>query len=126
MNRGDRVSGLMVFRAGGGAGQALEIMRSRKGSYDPMILDTLEKVLGWRSGLEERKVRLEELESGMVLAEDVHILRGLLLVPMGQEISQVMLTSLRTFAGIGGVREPITVFVPEGKKVQDAAAPPVS
>lgn len=92
--------------------QSLEIMRGRHGWYDPSGIDALEKNLGWESGFELRDVRVEELETAMILAEDVQSIRGTLLVAKGQEVSPVLLTRLRTFAGIGGVREPIKVLVP--------------
>jgi len=93
-------------------GQALGVMKGRQGWYDPMILDVLEKVLGWKSGFRLREVRVEQLETGMLLAEDVVSLRGMLLVAKGQEVSPVLMTRLRTFADIGGVQEPIKVLVP--------------
>lgn len=92
--------------------QILAEMKSRKGWYDPMVLEVLEKVLGWKSGFQLREARLEELENGMILAGDVVSLRGMLLVAKGQEVTPVLTTRLRTFAGIGGVQEPIKVLVP--------------
>ncbi len=100
-------------------GQALGIMKGRQGWYDPMALGVLEKVLGMQSGFKLRQVRIDQLETGMLLAEDVISLRGMLLVAKGQEISPVLMTRLRTFAGIGGVQEPIKVLVPPSEEKRD-------
>lgn len=94
------------------AGQTLDVMKGRQGRYDPMVLNVLEKVLGWKSGFQLREVRVDQLETGMLLAEDVVSLRGILLMAKGQEVSPVLMTRLHTFAGIGGVQEPIKVLVP--------------
>lgn len=105
--------------SGKSSGQALGVMKGRQGWYDPMILDILEKVLGWKTGFRLREVRVEQLETGMLLAEDVVSLRGMLLVAKGQEVSPVLMTRLRTFAGIGGVQEPIKVLVPPVEEKRD-------
>jgi hypothetical protein len=76
----------------------------------------VEKVLGWKSGYVMRKVRVDQLEKGMLLAEDVLSLKGTLLVSKGQEITLVLMTRLRTYADIGGVREPIKVLVPPAEE----------
>jgi response regulator RpfG family c-di-GMP phosphodiesterase len=95
---------------------ALDTMKARDGWYDPAVLAALEKVLGWKSGYEMRKVRVDQLEKGMLLAEDVLSLKGTLLVSKGQEITLVFMNRLRTYADIGGVREPIKVLVPPAEE----------
>lgn len=92
--------------------RALTILRGREGWYDPLILDVLEKVLSRKSGYELREITVEQLQNGMILAEDVQSLKGLLLMAQGQEVSQVLILGLQTYSGIGGVREPIKVLVP--------------
>jgi response regulator RpfG family c-di-GMP phosphodiesterase len=100
--------------------EALDILRERQGWYDPQVLNVLEKVLSRKSGFELRELRVDELEMGMLLAEDVQSQKGMLLISQGQEVTPVMVTRLRTFASISGVQEPIKVLVPpsEGETAQ--------
>jgi hypothetical protein len=98
--------------SGKSAEQALNILHGREGWYDPQILDALAKVLSSNAGYALREVRVDQLESGMLLAEDVQSQRGMLLVAQGQEVTPVLVTRLRTYARISGVQEPIKVLVP--------------
>ncbi|WP_158269628.1 HD domain-containing phosphohydrolase [Desulfonatronum sp. SC1] len=98
--------------SGKSAEKALNILRGREGWYDPQVLDALEKVLSRKTVYELREVRVDQLESGMLLAEDVQSQKGMLLVAQGQEVTPVLITRLRTYAGISGVHEPIKVLVP--------------
>lgn len=98
--------------SGKSTAQAMNILRGREGWYDPRVLDVLEKVLNQKSGYELREVRVDQLLTGMLLAEDVLSLKGMLLVAQGQEVTPVMITRLRTYAGISGVQEPLKVLVP--------------
>lgn len=98
--------------SGKSADQALRILRGREGWYDPKILDSLAKVLSSKVGYTLREARVDQLESGMLLAEDVQSQRGMLLVAQGQEVTPVLITRLRTYAAISGVQEPIKVLVP--------------
>lgn len=104
--------------------QALNILRGRTGWYDPQVLDVLERVLSQKTGYELRTVRVDQMQTGMLLAEDVQSLKGTLLVAQGQEVTPVLLTRLRTYAGISGVQEPIKVLVPpeeeRGEQEQDS------
>lgn len=93
------------------SGQVLNIMKGRKGWYDPALLDILEKVLIHEGSFILRQVNMDQLETNMILAEDVRTLKGMLLLAKGQEITPVVLSRLRTFSGIGGVREPIKVLL---------------
>ncbi|SMP71164.1 HD domain-containing phosphohydrolase [Desulfonatronum lacustre] len=104
--------------------QALGILRGREGWYDPRVLDVLERVLSRKSGYELKEVRVDQLQTGMLLTEDVQSLKGTLLVAQGQEVSTVLITRLRTYAEISGVHEPIKVLVPpveeRGEQEQDS------
>ena len=95
---------------------ALATLRGRKGCYDPTILESLADVRG--GVLETGESTVEEvpadgLRTGMVLAEDVKTLKGLLLVARGQEVTIGLIERLRNFSSQVGVKEPIRVLVRE-------------
>jgi response regulator RpfG family c-di-GMP phosphodiesterase len=95
--------------------EAVGILRSREGTYDAALLDTLAEVVApeAKAAPTLREVKVGELRVGMVLAEDVYAQNGLLLVTRGHEVSVSLFERLRNFQRVG-VREPLVVRVPAG------------
>jgi response regulator RpfG family c-di-GMP phosphodiesterase len=93
--------------------EAIELLRSREGVYDPSLLGTLAEVVApaIQAPATLREVRVAELRVGMVLVEDVYAQNGLLLVTRGHEVSVSLFERLRNFQRVG-VREPLVVRVP--------------
>jgi response regulator RpfG family c-di-GMP phosphodiesterase len=94
---------------------AIGTLQSRKGRYDPKLLDAL---AGARTkvasqGLSELK--LAAVRPGMFLAQDIMSTTGLLLVARGHEVTPGLLNRLRNLPP-GGLREPLVVFVPTETK----------
>lgn len=58
-----------------------------------------------------RQVRLKELAPGMVLEEDLVSLKGIRLVPAGQQVTRSLMVRLNSIAGGVGVAEPFRVLV---------------
>lgn len=81
------------------------------GRYDAEVLEALCKVRG-SGGLPEdvRELPLAGLRVGMVLAQDIKMQSGTLLVARGFEVTMGLLERMRNF-GPGSVREPIRVVV---------------
>jgi CheY-like chemotaxis protein len=95
---------------------ALDAMRGRADRYDPQVFEAL-VALRWT---EPRPVELLELpvhalRGGMVVAEDMRLQTGALLVARGYEITESFLARLRNFK-TGAVREPVRVQARTGKK----------
>ncbi|RLB44109.1 MAG: histidine kinase [Deltaproteobacteria bacterium] len=84
---------------------------SRNGKYDPKVLRALEMTLGLEVKYEIKEIRVGQLVSGMILAEDVCSTEGRLLVSKGQEISPALCERLKNVAHISAIREPIRVLV---------------
>jgi response regulator RpfG family c-di-GMP phosphodiesterase len=92
--------------------EALDRLRHRSGWYDPAVMDALERVLVGAAQLRVRSLTVPELKCPMVLAADVFLENGSLLVSKGQEITQPLLWRLQNFAARGLIRGPIQVLVP--------------
>ncbi len=91
---------------------AIDAMRGRKGRYDAQVLEALGKVRGFASTAEDvRELPLVALRVGMVLAQDVKMQSGALLVARGFEVTAGLVERMRNF-GPGSVREPVRVIVP--------------
>lgn len=97
---------------GTAASLAIDAMRGRAGRYDSEVLEALNKVRGLKSSAEDvRELPLVGLRVGMVLAQDVKMQSGALLVARGFEVTAGLVERMRNF-GPGSVREPIRVVVP--------------
>lgn len=87
-------------------------LRSRKGMYDPAMLDVLDESEYPDSHQEERFVRIRDLITGSELKEDVWTKSGILLVKKGHEVTPAVIERLRMWARMGQIIEPIRAIVP--------------
>lgn len=83
--------------AGVTAAQAIATLRAELGDHDPQVLDALQALLVSDQPPPVRECSLRELEPGMVLAQDVHLPNGTLLVSRGYEITPGLLERLDNF-----------------------------
>jgi hypothetical protein len=58
-----------------------------------------------------KQLRVKDLLTGMVLDEDLVSLKGIRLVPAGQEVTQSLIVRLTSIAAGVGVAEPFRVSV---------------
>jgi CheY-like chemotaxis protein len=90
---------------------AIGAMRTRDG-YDPDVLDSLAAAVGPTDDADApQSLSLSSLRVGMVVAEDIRMVSGTLLVARGYEIAQGFLERAKNFRP-GTVKEPVQVFVP--------------
>ncbi len=101
------------------AAHVLDVMRGRPGRYHPAILDTLTAIHAAADAANEvHEVSLAALRVGMVLAEDVTLTTGTLLVTRGYTVTEGFVERARNFRG--KVREPLRVVLRSGS--DEAAA----
>lgn len=88
--------------------QCCALLRARKGTYDPELLNALDQALG---GPEEvvTEVTIDGLRNGAVLACDVTDVTGMLLVGRGQAVSPSLIERLRNHHEVRGVVQPLYV-----------------
>jgi response regulator RpfG family c-di-GMP phosphodiesterase len=98
--------------SGASRNEALSRLAKRTGWYDPAVLAALETMIGIEAGYEERTVKVDDLVDEMILAEDVLIRDGRLLVARGYKVNRTLRERLKNFAEKTGIKEPIKVFVP--------------
>lgn len=97
-------------------GAILKRMGNDRGAYDPAMLELWEKahVAEPAEGEPEPvSVEIEELRSGMVLAEDVFNSRGVVLIGRGASVTEAVLQRLRNHARHGEASGPIVVLIPK-------------
>lgn len=108
-------------RKGAPPAKALAAMRQRPGAYDPKVLDLLEAALKASAEEAGREVALENLEEGMVLAQDLVNKDNTKLLLKGQAVSKASLVRLKMFAAELGVTGPLLAL--PRRKAAGAPAP---
>lgn len=102
-----------LLQRGNTPAEAIAVMQEQRNFYDPEILGALEaEVLSAEEGFIVRALGLNELLPGMVLADDIRDGRGVILVPKGYEVTEVLKTRLLNFARFSTVAEPVKVLEP--------------
>jgi CheY-like chemotaxis protein len=100
-----------VVEAQGNAALAVGTLRGRSQRYDPRLLEALDDLRGGEGPCDEiRELPVAAIGVGMVLAEDVRLTNGLLLVARGYEVTASFVERLRNFSGL--VKKPIRVALP--------------
>jgi response regulator RpfG family c-di-GMP phosphodiesterase len=99
---------------------ALAVLRSRRGRYDPAVLEAIAAIFGPRAP-ETREVTLREIEVGMVLASDVMTRSSMLLVARGHPVTAQLIERLRNFDAKVGVVQPIVCELPLADENDNAA-----
>jgi CheY-like chemotaxis protein len=85
-------------------------MKSRPGRYDPSILAALDDIRGKGGVVREiREISINSLREGMVIAADVRLLNGALLIARGFEVTQSLVERIRNLR-VGNVASPVRVY----------------
>ncbi|MBN2211366.1 MAG: response regulator [Sedimentisphaerales bacterium] len=91
---------------------ALNTLRKKEKAFNPAMLVALENFKNEEVKAEVRQVTVDQLEIGMVTDEPIKSAKGMLLVPLGHEITHSVLERLKNFSHGGvGLREPFRVRV---------------
>lgn len=93
----------------------IDTMRGRQDRYDPEVLAALAAIRGVQGpATDVRELPLRALQVGMLIAEDVKMQTGGLLVTRGYEVTAGFLERLRNFSP-GMVKEPVRIIVRSGR-----------
>jgi CheY-like chemotaxis protein len=90
---------------------ALEKMR-QAAQYEPRLLRPLETVGMERNRLRVRMVKVRELDTTMVMNQDVYTNKGMLLLAKGEELTLPLIARLTSFAKTVGIPQPLNVLAP--------------
>lgn len=93
--------------AGNSKRMALDALKERSGWYDPTVLAALELVIELEARYQVRSVKVMELTEGMILADDIKTVQGMLLTAKGQAVSRILKERLLRFSLNAGIPEPI-------------------
>lgn len=91
---------------------AIDALQARAGDYDASVLAALPALLGPGSTHEPRKVPYADLQVGMIVAEDVHLDSGALLVARGLELTAGMVERMHNMQKGMITRALVNVLVP--------------
>lgn len=103
------------------AKDALHVLCSREGWYDPAILRVfVDSHGGQEEGARFCELKLSEITAGMTFLEDVRSTKGVLLIARGQDVTEGLLERLHNFHFAGGVREPLRMSIPKVRELSTA------
>ena len=97
--------------------QALNEMESRRGWYDPSLLEAVRAYYGITTTERETarpsiSVALLDLTPGMVLRSNIETQEGTLILSSGHQLNEMTLEKIQNFNRLSGVKEPIFVEAP--------------
>jgi response regulator RpfG family c-di-GMP phosphodiesterase len=98
--------------------KALDEMQSRRGWYDPTLLDAVRSYYGVTATMRESNepsisIAIADLAPGMVLRSNIETKEGTLILSAGHHLSDMTLEKIRNFDLLSGIKEPIFVVAPE-------------
>lgn len=99
---------------------ALEKLQQREGKYDPRVLAAFDSFLKQELSAEEQEVAVTQLDSTMILAEDVFTKEGALLVCKGQQISDSVAERLTNFWHNGAIGNKLRVLIAATKEGEES------
>lgn len=102
-----------LIESGNSADEAAEILEERDGWYDPLTLIILHELID--EMVEQflvRKISSRDLETGMILDEDICSLDGSVIIGQGREITLPLMMRLKNFSENGLIDNLIRVKIP--------------
>ncbi|HTV12931.1 MAG TPA: HD domain-containing phosphohydrolase [Acidimicrobiales bacterium] len=88
---------------------AVRVMQTRKGAYDPLLLEALSSLGEHGDASTATSRRSEDLQPGMVIASDVSDPAGRLLVARGTAVTAALTDHMASWRRTTGIVEPIFV-----------------
>lgn len=106
-------------RSGETTATAFDIMRQRKGRYDPALIGVLQQSFEGKAKGQGRPATLSmplparDLAPGMILRSNVETIDGTLILRAGHHLTVMTLEKIFNFQTLVGVKEPILVEAPD-------------
>jgi len=106
--------------------KALDEMQSRRGWYDPSLLDAVRSYYGVAATMRDSNessisIAIADLAPGMVLRSNIETKEGTLILSAGHHLSDMTLEKIRNFDLLSGIKEPIFVVAPESAALPSCA-----
>ena len=87
-----------------------ETLKGRSGHYDPKIMGVLKKVIENENQKILKEVDVEELEAGMIIAQDILTKHGTRVASKWQELTITVLERIKNIANYPGIPGPIKII----------------
>ena len=88
-------------------------MERRTGWYDPEIVAALRIAICNETVYETQCLSVDDLRPGMILAQDVITVKGMLLISSGNEVTSSLCLRMTNFLKMGIIKEKVNVSVPK-------------
>lgn len=107
----------MLLASGKKPDASVDYMRKLSKRYDPDVMAALDaEINSVEDGFIVRALKINRIKPGMILADDIRDVTGVVLVPKGYEITDMLKTRLLNFSSFGNVMEPVKVLESINKK----------
>jgi len=93
--------------------EVLNRLAKKPGRYDPKVIRAFRKTLTDAISSDEEVVMVDQLEDGMILAQDIMMMDGRMLVARGYEVNRTLRERIRSFSEKPGLKEPVRVIIPQ-------------
>jgi response regulator RpfG family c-di-GMP phosphodiesterase len=97
--------------------ETVEILRQRPGTYDGRLIDALYQTDHDATAQSLQEISLDQVRTGMTMAQDVRDSSGVLLIGRGQHVTQSMLELIRNRAHRGRIAGRVLVTQQQGPAV---------
>ncbi|MDA8441458.1 MAG: response regulator [Peptococcaceae bacterium] len=102
----------ILLRQGKTPGQAITEMYNALGIYDPDVLAALDsEILSIEQGYVAKAILIDEITPGMILADDIRDVNGVVLIPKGHALTDILKLRLKNYAVLGSILEPIKIMM---------------
>lgn len=101
----------LLLMQGFESGIAFVEMKKRDGWYDQKVMNALERIVALENKYEIKEVLVEELNTKMILAENIVDTKGILLVSKGQEVTTSMRIKINNYKMNKEVKATVKVII---------------
>ena len=107
----------------GYAKPALAALKERHTWYDPALLERFIKVNeAVETDISVARLKVHQVKTGMVFANDITTESGQLLVARGQEVTESLLLRIQMWAESGTIKKEMTMILPKNEKEEPVEA----
>lgn len=92
--------------------KAIRSLKNDTEQYNPSLVTTLSSIDFGLQNMVQMNIRCSELNSRMILDEDLCTTKGMLLASKGQQINDALLAGVLNYSHSVGINEPFAVLVP--------------
>lgn len=101
-----------LLSLGSSPAKAIRGLQNDTEQYNPSLVTTLSSIDFGLQNMVQMNIHCSELNTRMILDEDLYTAKGMLLASKGQQVNEALLVGVLNYSHSVGINEPFAVFVP--------------